>query len=73
MRLRACSGVVVMTRHEDMASAVEAMKMGALDYISKPFSVDEITLRVARIMESLKVKKENKRLKERIGELESRG
>jgi DNA-binding NtrC family response regulator len=64
--------IMLMTAYGTVETAVEAMKLGALDYISKPFSVEEITLRIDRIMDSLKAKKENKRLKEYVLDVETR-
>ncbi len=64
--------IMLMTAYGTVETAVEAMKLGALDYISKPFSVEEITLRIERIMDSLRVRKENLRLKEYVLDVESR-
>ncbi len=41
--------VVLMTAHATAESAVEAMKSGAADYVTKPFSMDELRLRVNRL------------------------
>jgi two-component system response regulator HydG len=41
--------VVVMTAYASAESAVEAMKAGAADYVTKPFSMDELRLRVRRL------------------------
>ncbi len=41
--------VVLMTAHATAESAVEAMKAGAADYVTKPFSMDELRLRVERL------------------------
>src|SRR5512135_3921713 len=41
--------VVVMTAYGTTQSAVEAMKAGAADYLVKPFSMDEVRLRVRRL------------------------
>ncbi len=43
--------VLVMTSYATVRSAVEAMKMGAVDYISKPFDHDELMLLVKRTLE----------------------
>src|SRR5262245_52004891 len=42
------TGVIVMTADADVASAVEAMRLGALDYLVKPFDPAEIPLVIAR-------------------------
>ncbi|MFY3743042.1 sigma-54-dependent transcriptional regulator [Anaeromyxobacter sp. Red801] len=43
--------VVMMTAHGSAESAVEAMKAGAADYVTKPFPMDELRLRVRRLAE----------------------
>jgi DNA-binding NtrC family response regulator len=43
--------VLIMTSYASIRSAVEAMKLGAIDYISKPFDHDELLLLVARTIE----------------------
>ncbi|MBI4408067.1 MAG: sigma-54-dependent Fis family transcriptional regulator, partial [Gemmatimonadetes bacterium] len=42
--------VLVMTAHEDMRSAVDAMKAGAYDYLVKPLDLDQIDLVIARCL-----------------------
>jgi len=44
--------VILMTAHSSVETAVEAMKAGAADYLTKPFSLDELTLLVKRQLES---------------------
>jgi DNA-binding NtrC family response regulator len=43
--------VIIMTAFATVANAVEAMKLGAIDYIEKPFSLDVIEFRVKRVLE----------------------
>jgi two-component system response regulator HydG len=43
--------VIVMTAYGTIESAVEAMKLGAIDYLQKPFSEDELLLKIARAVE----------------------
>jgi DNA-binding NtrC family response regulator len=40
------TGVVMMTAVVDTQTAVEAMKLGAFDYVTKPFNLDDLTMRV---------------------------
>ena len=48
---RPMTGVILMTAYATVSDAVTAMKDGALDYLTKPFDVDEIKLRVDRYAE----------------------
>ncbi len=43
--------VLIMTSYASVRSAVEAMKLGAVDYIAKPFDHDELVLQVRRILQ----------------------
>jgi len=62
-RLRAEMPVVVMTAFATVNTAVEAMKMGAYDYIQKPFDGDEIKLLVERTLEHNRLIRENQALR----------
>ena len=55
--------VVMMTAYASTETAVEAMKKGAYDYISKPFSVEELQLIVKNAVEMKKLSDENRHLK----------
>jgi len=55
--------VVLMTAYSTVSTAVEAMKLGAYDYIEKPFDNEKILLIIERIIELKQVKDENKELK----------
>lgn len=58
--------VLLMTAYATVDTAVEAMKLGAYDYISKPFSMDELQLSLERIRELKEVKDENKNLRKQV-------
>lgn len=58
--------VLLMTAHATVDTAVEAMKLGAYDYIAKPFDMDELFLAIERITEVKEVKDENKQLRNQI-------
>jgi len=58
--------VVVMTAHGTVETAVQAMKLGAYDYLLKPFITDEILLILDRICELYSIKNENKVLRKSI-------
>ncbi len=55
--------VVMMTAFATTETAVEAMKMGAYDYIIKPFKVDELTVLLDRALERRHLQAENRELK----------
>ena len=58
--------VVVVTGYGTVQSAVQAMKNGAYDYVTKPFSVDELKLLLERVANHLKLKSENRLLREKV-------
>ena len=58
--------VVVVTGYGTVQSAVHAMKNGAYDYVTKPFSMDELKLLLERVSNHLKLKTENRMLREKI-------
>ncbi len=55
--------VIVMTAFGTIKDAVEAMKIGAFDYLTKPFSLDEFIYTVKRALEVKTLKEENIRLR----------
>ena len=58
--------VVIMTGHGSIESAVEAMKLGAYDYIQKPFRVEELRMLLRRMEEKIRLVQENRVLRERV-------
>ncbi len=58
--------VVIMTAYGSIETAVKAIKLGAYDYITKPFQSDEIFLMLERIKELRDVQKDNKQLRAQI-------
>ena len=58
--------VIVITAHSSVEKAVEAMKQGAHDYLSKPFSRDELMIVVEKAFELLGLQKENQRLRDEL-------
>lgn len=55
--------VIVMTAFASVDTALDAMKRGAYDYITKPFKVDEIKLTLKKLLERTSIAKENQDLK----------
>ncbi|MGH9516599.1 MAG: sigma-54-dependent transcriptional regulator [Terriglobales bacterium] len=58
--------VIVITGHGTVESAVQAMKAGAYDLVTKPFSLEELKLLLERVAAHLKLNTENRILREKI-------
>jgi DNA-binding NtrC family response regulator len=58
--------VLIMTSYASLRSAVDAMKLGAVDYIAKPFDHDEMIIAVQRILKERSLEKQNAVLKKEI-------
>ncbi|MCH7496167.1 MAG: sigma-54-dependent Fis family transcriptional regulator, partial [Candidatus Marinimicrobia bacterium] len=58
--------VIVITAHGSVDSAVQAMKLGAHDYITKPFSMDELLLIVDRATTVIALRQENEELRQEL-------
>ncbi len=59
--------VIIITGFGSIGSVVEAMKKGAYDYVTKPFNLDELLLKVNKIQEQRVLKRENIALKAYVG------
>jgi len=60
--------VIILTAFSSVESAVEAMKKGAFDYLTKPVDAGELGLTVARAFDFDRLQRENATLRERLGE-----
>jgi two-component system response regulator PilR (NtrC family) len=58
--------IIIITAYASVESAIAAMRMGAYDYIQKPFKHDELLLTITRAIEHKKLQEENLRLKDEI-------
>ena len=58
--------IIMMSAYGTVDTAVEAMKIGAYDYVSKPFNADEIVLTIKKAEERERLREENIRLKEEV-------
>ena len=65
-RRRPDTVVVIMTGFATVQSAVQAMKSGAYDYVTKPFNFDELRLVLDRVTAHLKLATENRLLREQV-------
>jgi two-component system nitrogen regulation response regulator NtrX len=57
--------IVIISGHGNVETAVTAIKLGAYDYVEKPFKADRLLLITARALEASKLRRENKELKEK--------
>src|SRR2546430_4624960 len=60
------TAVLVITAFASTETAVEAMKLGAYDYLTKPFKLDEIKLTIANALERKRLQDENQALKRQL-------
>ena len=58
--------VIMMTAYGSERIAVEAMKAGAYDYVSKPYDVDELRCLVQNALETVRLRRENETLRNEI-------
>lgn len=58
--------IIIITAYASVESAIAAMKMGAFDYIQKPFKHDELLLTIKRALEHKRLQEENIRLKDEL-------
>ena len=58
--------ILIMTAYSSVDTAVEALKSGAYDYLTKPLDFDVLRLTIARALEHLELKAENRQLKARL-------
>jgi DNA-binding NtrC family response regulator len=59
--------VIVMTAFGTVETAIEAMKLGAFDYLQKPFSTEELILKLDRLMNYRDIVEENQALRKQLG------
>ncbi len=64
-----CPPVIMLTAFGNVGSAVEAMKAGAWDYLTKPTDNDELLAVVQKAADHVRLKRENRDLKKQIGHL----
>src|SRR5579863_1090667 len=66
-RVNANLPVIIMTAHGTVESAVEAMKIGASDYVLKPFALAELMLVIRKELAAHDLREENRILREALG------
>jgi DNA-binding NtrC family response regulator len=58
--------VMIITGFAEIQTAVQAMKLGAFDYVPKPFSPDQLLIAVAKMQQRLQLESENARLRQEL-------
>jgi DNA-binding NtrC family response regulator len=58
--------VVVLTQYGTIESAVEVTRMGAVDYVTKPFRIEELRTRLERVARAVELQQENRLLREQL-------
>jgi DNA-binding NtrC family response regulator len=61
------SEVILITAFGSMETAIEAVKAGAFDYLSKPFKIEEVILHVQRALNNRNLIRENRNLRQQLG------
>src|SRR5271165_6259997 len=64
--------VIVMTAHGGVETAIEAMKRGAYDFVTKPFATSELRALVHKALEKREIVSENERLRAQLGREQGR-
>ena len=60
--------VLIMTAYASVKTAVEALKAGAFDYLTKPLDIEELKILIEKALELYHLREENLTLKERLGD-----
>src|SRR5579862_6498569 len=60
------TAVIVLTQYGTIQTAIEATRLGAIDYITKPFHVEELRTKMERLVHSLDLDQENRVLREQL-------
>jgi len=58
--------VIMLTQYGTIDSAVQATRMGAADYVTKPFRVEELRARLEQVAHAVELKRENRLLREQV-------
>jgi DNA-binding response OmpR family regulator len=58
--------VVVLTQYDSIESAVQVTRLGAMDYVTKPFRIEELRSRLERVARAVELQQENRLLREQL-------
>ncbi len=67
------AAIIILTAYASVQTAVEALKLGAFDYVTKPVDPDELSILVRNALRTRALAEENVRLKEKVSELAQAG
>jgi len=59
-------GIIIMTGYAEVDTAVDAVRLGANDFLKKPFDIDEMLVRIDELMKTRQLKKDNISLREQV-------
>jgi DNA-binding NtrC family response regulator len=60
------AAVIVLTQYGTIETAIEATRLGAADYVTKPFHVEELRTKLDRLVHSIEIDQENRLLREQL-------
>ena len=60
--------IIIMTAYASVKTAIDALKSGAYDYLTKPLDIDELKILVKRALHQSRLEQENRQLKERLND-----
>jgi len=66
-------GIIIMTGYAEVDTAVDAVRLGANDFLKKPFDMDEMLVRIGELMKTRQLKQDNYSLREQIRYKETSG
>jgi DNA-binding NtrC family response regulator len=64
-------GIIIMTGYAEVDTAVDAVRLGANDFLKKPFDIDELLVRIGELMKNRQLKKDNSSLRQQINSQDS--
>ncbi|EAU54701.1 sigma-54-dependent transcriptional regulator [Mariprofundus ferrooxydans] len=59
-------GIIIMTGYAEVDTAVDAVRLGANDFLKKPFDIDEMLVRIDELIKTRQIKADNKNLRELV-------
>jgi DNA-binding NtrC family response regulator len=63
--------VIIITAHSSLESAIDALRLGATDFLKKPFDMEELLLLVGKTLEHIALRRENRLLRRQLEQVRS--